>query len=60
VVSYGDARWFFEERERLSAGDSIIVPFDVYRPNQLQIWTSVSQILFNISTTLLAIERVGQ
>jgi len=25
----------------------------------LTIWTSVSQILFNISTTLLAIERVG-
>lgn len=60
VVSYGDARWFFQERSRLSAGDTIIVPFDSYRPNQLQIWTSVSQILFNISTTLLAIERVGQ
>ncbi|MDP2127611.1 MAG: SLBB domain-containing protein [Pseudohongiella sp.] len=59
VVSYGDARWFFQERSRLTPGDTIIVPFDTYRPNQLQIWTSVSQILFNISTTLLAIERVG-
>ncbi|HDZ08439.1 SLBB domain-containing protein [Pseudohongiella sp.] len=59
VVSYGDTRWFFQERERLSAGDTIIVPFDTYRPNYLQTWTSISQILFNISTTLLAIERVG-
>jgi polysaccharide biosynthesis/export protein len=59
VVSIGDTRWFFQERERLSAGDTIIVPFNTYRTNYLQTWTSISQILFNISTTLLAIERVG-
>lgn len=59
VVSFGDSRWFFQESARLSAGDTIIVPFDSYRPNQLQIWTSISQVLFNISTTLLAIEQVG-
>lgn len=60
VVSFGNGRWFFQERSRVEAGDTIVVPFNAYRPDQLQIWSSVSQILFNISTTLLAIERVGQ
>ena len=59
VVTYGDSRWFFQQRERLEAGDSIIVPFDTYKPSYLAVWRDVSQILFNISTTLLAIERVG-
>ena len=59
VVSFGNGRWFFQERSRVEAGDTIVVPFNAYRPDQLQIWSSVSQILFNISTTLLAIERVG-
>lgn len=60
VVSYGGSRWFFQERSRLSAGDTIIVPFDTYRPNYLQTWSAISQILFNVSTTLLAIDRVVQ
>jgi polysaccharide export outer membrane protein len=60
VVAVGSARWFFEEREGLLPGDSIVVPFDAYQPSALYVWRNVSQILFNISTTLLAIERVGQ
>ncbi len=60
VITYGDTRWFFQESSRLTAGDSIIVPFNTMRTNYLQSWSSITQILFNISTTLLAIERVGQ
>jgi protein involved in polysaccharide export with SLBB domain len=60
VSTYGDTRWFFQESARLSPGDSIVVPFNTVRTNYLQSWTSITQILFNISTTLLAIERVGQ
>lgn len=59
VVAVGSARWFFQERQGLEAGDSIVVPFDTYQPSGLYIWRNVSQILFNISTTLLAIERVA-
>lgn len=59
VVPYGGARWFFQQRDRLEAGDSIIVPFDAYQPSNLYVWRNISQILFNISTTILAIERVG-
>ncbi|MCP5343533.1 MAG: SLBB domain-containing protein [Pseudomonadales bacterium] len=60
VVSSIGSRWFFQERANLNAGDSIIVPFDTYQPNYIQSWTSITQILFNLSTTLLAIDRVGQ
>jgi polysaccharide export outer membrane protein len=58
VSTYGDTRWFFQESARLSPGDSIVVPFNTVRTNYLQSWTSITQILFNISTTLLAIDRV--
>ncbi len=58
VITYGDTRWFFEESSQLGAGDTIIVPFRAERANSLQNWTSITQILFNISTTLLAIDRV--
>lgn len=59
VISVGGGRWFFERRQRLEPGDSIVVPFDTYRPTALYTWRNVTQILFNLSTTLLAIERVG-
>lgn len=59
VVSFNDARWFFESRRRLEAGDSIVVPFEITRPSLLLTLRNVSQLLFNVSTTLLAIDRVG-
>jgi polysaccharide export outer membrane protein len=60
VLSFNDARWFFEERNGLEAGDSIVVPFKVSRPSVLVSLRNISQLLFNVSTTLLAIERVRE
>jgi protein involved in polysaccharide export with SLBB domain len=60
VVSYNGSRWFFQQGARLEPGDSIVVPFNARQTNYLVVWRSISQILFNLSTTLLAIERVGQ
>ena len=59
TVPYGGARWFFQGRARIQPGDTIVVPPDIFQPGQLQTWTSISQVLFNLSTTLLAIQRVG-
>ena len=59
VVSFNDARWFFESRKKLEAGDSIVVPFKVTQPNLLLTLRNASQLLFNVSTTLLAIDRLG-
>ena len=59
VINYSGSRWFFQKGARLEPGDTIVVPFYVRRTNVLAAWTSITQILFNLSTTLLAIERVG-
>ncbi len=60
VISYSGSRWFFQQGARLEPGDSIVVPFNTRQTNYLVVWRSISQILFNLSTTVLAIERVGQ
>ena len=59
VELFSGMRWFFQGRSRIEPGDTIVVPTEVFQPGQLQVVTSVSQILFNLSTTLLAIQRVG-
>jgi len=59
VVAYGDSRWFFQQGARIEPGDSIVVPFNARQSNYLVVWRNISQILFNISTTLLALERIG-
>lgn len=58
VASYSNSRWFFQRDEMLEAGDTIVVPFDVEPTNYLVTWTSVSQILFNLATSVLAINSV--
>jgi protein involved in polysaccharide export with SLBB domain len=58
VVSYSSSRWFFQSDEELEAGDTIVVPFDIEPTNYLVTWASVSQILFNLATSVLAINSV--
>ena len=59
VKPLGGMRWFFQSRARIEPGDTIVVPTDIFQPGQLQTWTSLSQVLFNLSTTLLALNSVG-
>lgn len=58
VVSFGDSKWFFQREKSLEAGDTIVVPFDIEPVNYLVTWSSVSQILFNLATSVLAINSV--
>jgi len=58
VVAFNDSRWFFQRGKALEAGDTIVVPFDIEPTNYLVTWTSVSQILFNLATSVLAINSV--
>lgn len=60
VVSHGNSRWFFERESSLAPGDTIVVPFDINPTDYLGTWTSVSTILFNLATTLLAIDNVNR
>ncbi|MEQ8314093.1 MAG: SLBB domain-containing protein [Gammaproteobacteria bacterium] len=59
VVSFGRSRWFFEREAGLGPGDSIVVPFDIEPTDYLVTWSSVSQILFNLATSVLAIQSVN-
>lgn len=59
VIAFGSSRWFFErEQNQLEPGDSIVVPFDIKVSDPLYVFTSVSQILFNMATAVLAINSV--
>ncbi|MEQ9008603.1 MAG: SLBB domain-containing protein, partial [Ekhidna sp.] len=58
VISYNNSRWFFERSKSLEPGDTIVVPFDIEPVDYLGTWASVSQILFNLATSVLAIESV--
>lgn len=58
VVAQGSSRWFFEGERTIDPGDTIVVPFDIEPSNTLQYWTNLSQILFNLATSVLVINSV--
>lgn len=43
------SRWFGGRSQQLEPGDTIIMPIDVDRLNQLELWTNVSQIVYQIA-----------
>ncbi|MEX2474390.1 SLBB domain-containing protein [Marinobacter sp.] len=43
------SRWFGGRSQQLQPGDTIIVPIDVDRLNQLELWTNVSQIVYQMA-----------
>jgi protein involved in polysaccharide export with SLBB domain len=49
------SRWFGGRSQQLSVGDTIIVPIDVDRLNQLELWTNVSQIVYQIALGAAAV-----
>jgi len=50
-----ESRWFGGRSQQLSVGDTIIVPIDVDRLNQLELWTNVSQIVYQIALGAAAV-----
>ena len=49
------SRWFGGRSQQLEPGDTIIVPIDVDRLNQLELWTNVSQIVYQIALGAAAV-----
>lgn len=43
----------------INAGDTVVVPYDVDSLNSMTYWLNVSQILFQLSTTVAALNAVG-
>lgn len=49
------SRWFGGRSQQLEPGDTIIMPIDVDRLNQLELWTNVSQIIYQIALGAAAV-----
>lgn len=47
--------WFGSRSQKLEPGDTIIVPIDVDRLNQLELWTNVSQIVYQMALGAAAV-----
>lgn len=50
-----NSRWFGGRSQQLAPGDTIIVPIDVDRLNQLELWTNVSQIVYQMALGAAAV-----
>ncbi|GJL65030.1 MAG: sugar transporter [Nitrospirales bacterium] len=60
LIAHNDSRWFFQRRTlKIEPGDSIVVPFNAAIDDPLYTWTSISTVLFNLATAVLAIESVN-
>ncbi|MGP4846114.1 SLBB domain-containing protein [Marinobacter sp. 1Y8] len=49
------SQWFGGRSQEMEAGDTVIVPIDVDRLNQLELWTDVSQIFYQIGLGAAAV-----
>ena len=47
--------WFGGRSQQLQPGDTVIMPIDVDRLNQLELWTSVSQIVYQMALDAAAV-----
>ena len=63
VIPYSQNQSLFsfaqDSSSQLEAGDSIVVPYFARLNNPLVTWMNISTVLFNLATTVLAIESVG-
>ena len=50
------SNWFASNRTQLSPGDTVVMPMDVDQLSQLQLWTDVSQIIYQMSLGAAAID----
>ncbi|RMJ03943.1 Polysialic acid transport protein KpsD precursor [Marinobacter litoralis] len=49
------SRWFGGRDQQLEPGDTIIMPIDLDRLNQLELWTNVSQIVYQMALGAAAV-----
>ncbi|WP_235937522.1 SLBB domain-containing protein [Marinobacter caseinilyticus] len=49
------SKWFGGRSQQLAPGDTIIVPIDVDRLNQLELWSNVSQIVYQMALGAAAV-----
>ncbi|ANO50922.1 hypothetical protein BA177_06630 [Woeseia oceani] len=58
VISGKESRFFAgRDRTQILAGDTIVVPLDTERVRPLTLWTSASQIVYNLAIAATAVSR---
>ncbi len=55
VVANDGGRWFSRSRVDVRPGDTVVVPLEADRIRPLTLWTSVTQILYNIAVAVAAV-----
>ncbi|KAA8981921.1 SLBB domain-containing protein [Halospina sp. K52047b] len=55
VVMPSESHWFGGRETELRPGDTVVMPIDVDRISQLQLWTDVSQIIYQMSLGAAAV-----
>jgi len=56
VLGGNQSGWFnVGRRINIEPGDTIVVPLDTHRVSKLQLWTDVTQVLFNLSIAVAAV-----
>ncbi len=55
VVASGGSRWFRGRGGRIYPGDTIVVPLDTDRLPQLQQWSAITQIIYNLAIAVAAV-----
>ncbi|MCG8315926.1 MAG: SLBB domain-containing protein [Pseudomonadales bacterium] len=51
--------WFFNRDDEVGPGDTVVVPYDTDAMSPMAYWVSMSQILFQLATTVAALDSVG-
>jgi polysaccharide export outer membrane protein len=56
VLSGNQKKWFNNgNKVRIEPGDTIVVPLDTQKVSSLQLWTSATQIIFNLAIAVAAV-----
>jgi len=50
-----ESRWFGSRSQQLAPGDTIIMPIDVDRLNQMELWSNISQIVYQMALGAAAV-----
>jgi len=59
VIAGDSSFWSFEENTAIKPGDTIVVPLDAERMRPLTLWTSVTQIMYQIGVAVAAFNSAG-
>jgi polysaccharide biosynthesis/export protein len=51
--------WIFRDQAEVRAGDTIVVPLDVERMRPLALWSSVTQIVYQIAVSIAVLSNIG-